>query len=227
LPGFSQPGLLFDVLLHFGTMLAVAIYFRRERLRLTLAWFRSASEAKTDRRILVLLLLSSVPTAVISLSFKDFFEQAFDNLPLIVAMLVVTGTLLILSERLLKPGHSEAGTGMTFSDALVVGVVQGLVVGVVQGLVVGVVQGLAIIPGIFRTGSTIAALLLKEVDGETAARFSFLFTLPAVAGNTPPAAASRPGSEFGALPYLTGTITAVVVGLAAIHMLMLVVKRSG
>ena len=219
MPGFSQPGLLFDVLLHFGTMLAVAIYFRRERLRLTLAWFRSASEAKTDRRILVLLLLSSVPTAVISLSFKDFFEQAFDNLPLIVAMLVVTGTLLILSERLLKPGHSEAGTGMTFSDALVVGVV--------QGLVVGVVQGLAIIPGIFRTGSTIAALLLKEVDGETAARFSFLFTLPAVAGNTPPAAASRPGSEFGALPYLTGTITAVVVGLAAIHMLMLVVKRSG
>jgi undecaprenyl-diphosphatase len=92
LPGFNQPGLLFDVLLYFGTMLAVAIYCRRELLRLTLAWFLPAGEAKTDRRIFVLLVLASVPTAIISLSFKDFYEQAFDNLPLIAAMLVVTGT---------------------------------------------------------------------------------------------------------------------------------------
>lgn len=209
LPGFKQPGLLFDVLLHFGTMLAVAIYFRRELVRLALAWFRPGAEAQTDRRILTLLLLASLPTAVIGLSFKDFFEQSFDNLPLIAAMLVVTGTLLFLSERFRKPGRTEEA--LTFSDALVV----------------GIVQGLAIIPGISRSGSTIAALLLKGVDGETAARFSFLLALPAVAGATLLQLRhleQLPGTE--ALPYLAGTVTAFVVGLAAIHMLMLVVKRK-
>ena len=208
LPGFKQPGLLFDVLLHFGTMLAVAIYFRRELVRLALAWFRPAAGTRTDRRILTLLLLASVPTAVIGLSFKDFFEQSFDNLPLIAAMLVVTGTLLFLSERLRKPGRTE--DALSISDALVV----------------GIVQGLAIIPGISRSGSTIAALLLKGVDGETAARFSFLLALPAVAGATLLQLRhleQLPGTDV--LPYLAGTVTAFVVGLAAIHMLMLVVKR--
>jgi undecaprenyl-diphosphatase len=166
LPGFNQPGLLFDVLLHFGTMLAVVIYFRRELVRLALACFRTGPEAETDRRILLLLVLASVPTAIIGLSFKDFFEQSFHNLPLIAVMLCVTGTLLFLSERLRKPGRTEAG--LTGADALLV----------------GTVQGLAIIPGISRSGSTIATLLLKGVDGETAARFSFLLALPAVAGAT-------------------------------------------
>jgi len=209
LPNFNQPGLLFDVLAHFGTMLAVIIYFRRELIRLALAYFRTGEQARTDRRILILLLLASVPTALIGLSFKDFFEQSFDNLPLIAGMLLVTGTLLFLSERFRKPGRTEGA--MTFGDALVV----------------GVVQGLAIIPGISRSGSTIAALLLKGVDGETAARFSFLLALPAVAGAT--LLQLRHLGQVQAAEttaYLTGTVTSFVVGLAAIHMLMLVVKQK-
>lgn len=98
---------------------------------------------------------------------------------------------------------------MTFSDALVV----------------GVVQGLAIIPGISRSGSTIATRLLKGGDGETAARFSFLLALPAVAGATFLQLRHLDQAQNSALlPYLTGTVTAFVAGLAAIHMLMLVVK---
>ena len=73
LPGFEQPGVLFDVLLHVGTILAVLIAFRREVWQLARAPFARDEEARVGRRILFLLVAASVPTAIIGLAFKDFF----------------------------------------------------------------------------------------------------------------------------------------------------------
>jgi len=208
LPTFQQPGVLFDVLLHVGTMVAVIIYFRRELLRLITSPWRKDAEATVDRRILLLIILGSVPTGIIGLLFKDFFEGLFHNLPVVAVMLLVTGTLLFVSERLRKPGRKE--DQMTWSDAVVT----------------GLVQGMAIIPGISRSGSTIATLLIKGVDGETAARFSFLLALPAVFGAALLSLKDLDAVPAGDIPaYLGGTAAALLVGLASIHLLMGVIRR--
>ncbi len=208
LPGFSQPGVLFDVLLHLGTMVAVAIYFRRELAALLASPFRRGEEARLQRRLLLLLIAASVPTAVIGLLFKDFFEGLFENLTVVSLMLLVTGTLLFIAERFRRGSRREAQ--LTLSDALLV----------------GTVQGCAIVPGISRSGSTIAALLLKGVDGETAARFSFLLALPAVFGAALLSARDLGEVATGQLPlYLAGAGVAFLTGLLSIHLLLAVIRR--
>lgn len=209
LPGFTQPGVLFDVLLHVGTMFAVLLYFRREVGLLLSAPFRSGEEARLYRRLLLLLAAGSVPTAVIGLSFKDFFEGLFHNLGAVSLMLLVTGTLLFLSERFRRGGRKEGD--LSLSDALLT----------------GTVQGAAIIPGISRSGSTIAALLLRGVDGETAARFSFLLALPAVFGAALLSLRDLQAVPAGEFPlYLAGTGVAFFTGLLSIHCLLAVIRKK-
>lgn len=208
LPGFAQPGVLFDVLLHVGTMVAVLLYFRREVVLLLASPLRSGEEARLYRRLLLLLLAGSVPTALIGLTFKDFFEGLFHNIAAVALMLLVTGSLLFFSERFRRGGRGQGD--LTLVDALVT----------------GAVQGAAIIPGISRSGSTIAALLLRGVDGETAARFSFLLALPAVFG-----AALLESRKLGALSaselplYLAGAGVAFFTGLLSIHFLLAVIRK--
>jgi len=208
LPGFSQPGVLFDVLLHVGTMVAVAIYFRRELVALLASPFRSGESARVQQRLLLLLIVGSIPTAIIGLLFKDFFEGLFQNITVVSLMLLVTGILLFIAERFGRGGRQEGE--LTLADALVV----------------GTVQGCAIIPGISRSGSTIAALLLKGVDGETAARFSFLLAMPAVFGAALLSAGDVGEVTTGQIPlYLAGAGVAFLTGLLSIHMLLAVIRR--
>ena len=98
---------------------------------------------------------------------------------------------------------------------------------VVDAIVVGTVQRCAIIPGISRSGSTIAALLLRGVDGETAARFSFLLALPAVLGAALLSLKDLDSVTAGTvLPYIAGTIAALITGLLCIHLLMGIIRRQ-
>jgi undecaprenyl-diphosphatase len=208
LPDFSQPGVLFDVMLHVGTMVAVAIYFRRELAALLASPFRSGEAARVQQKLLLLLIVASIPTAVIGLLFKDFFEGLFENITVVSLMLLVTGILLFVAERFRRGGRKEGE--LTLTDALVV----------------GTVQGCAIIPGISRSGSTIAALLLKGVDGETAARFSFLLAMPAVFGAALLSARDLGEVAAGQIPlYLAGTGVAFLAGLLSIHLLLAVIRR--
>lgn len=209
LPGFEQPGLLFDILLHFATTMAVVVYFRHDILRLLSAFFRSDPYAVDDRHTFWMILIGSIPTAVIGISGKDFFETLFENILLIGCMLILTALLLIIAERTRKDGRSLAQ--ISYNDALLV----------------GVVQGLAIIPGISRSGSTIAALLIRGIDGEAAARFSFLLALPAICGAMVLSIADLQRISWGEVPaYLLGFIIAFSSGLLAIRWLMNVVRRK-
>ena len=208
LADFEQSGVLFDVLLHVGSMVAVAIYFWRDLSGLVSSLWRRDEAAVQQRFMVWLLIAGSVPTAVIGLLFKDFFEGLFERPVIVCIMLLVTGGLLWIAEQLRN--REQARTEMSLVDAIVV----------------GTVQGCAIIPGISRSGSTIATLLLRGVDGETAARFSFLLALPAVFG-----AALLSLKDFDSVtagtvfPYLAGTIAALVTGLLCIHLLMGVIRR--
>ncbi|MEJ2519368.1 MAG: undecaprenyl-diphosphatase UppP [Desulfuromonadales bacterium] len=205
---FQQPGVLFDVLLHVGTMVAVALYFWRDLAGLASSPWRTGERAAAQRHMLLLLIAGSVPTALIGLLFKDVLVGLFERPDIVCVMLLVTGTLLWLAERLRS---RQACRGqMNYADALLV----------------GTVQGVAIIPGISRSGSTIAALLLRGVDGETAARFSFLLALPAVCGAALLSLRDLEGVAVSSLlPYLAGTVAALITGLLCIHLLLGVIRR--
>ena len=205
---FEQPGVLFDVLLHVGTMLAVALYFYRDLLGLMTSLWRSDDQSEAQRRMLALLCVGSIPTAMIGFLFKDFFVGLFERPDIVGIMLLATGALLWVAEKLRqgkKPRHR-----MTWTDALIV----------------GCVQGGAIIPGISRSGSTIAALLMRGIDGETAARFSFLLALPAVFGAALLSLKDLNHIDnMAVLPYAAGTFAAFVTGLLCIHALLGVIRR--
>ncbi len=206
LPGFSQPGLLFDVLLHAGTMAAVVLYFRRDLIKL----LRCCAPAgdPDDRRVLLLLILASVPTAIIGLAAKDVVEQLFEVMPLVGAMLMVTGLLLFYAGRAQSGGRTL--TQMNKLDALLV----------------GIAQGVAVMPGISRSGSTIGCLLLRGIDATAAARFSFLLALPAVGGATLLHLKDLGQVSSAEIPaYMIGTLVAFASGLLAIRLLLSVLQR--
>jgi undecaprenyl-diphosphatase len=210
LPNFEQPGLAFDVLLHVGTLGAILLYFQRDVARLLAAPFRQTGEARRDRRMLVLIVAASVPTAIIGLALKRSVEQWMENMLVVALMLILTGTLLFVGERYRRHGR-RGEPSLTVTDAVLT----------------GIAQGLAVLPGLSRSGSTIATLLFRGVDGETAARFSFLMAIPAVGG-----AALLSLRDLDALPtsdipaYLAGAGVAFLVGLCAIRVLLNVIRRQ-
>ena len=175
---------IYDIVLHLGTALAALLFFRRDVadvLRGLLPPYTQAPpELRGARRMLLLLAAATVPTAVIGLSFKDFFEGLFASPTAVVGALAVTGTFLVASS-LLPATRQPLDEAPWWKAALV-----------------GVAQGVAIVPGISRSGSTIVAGLATGLRREDAVRFSFLLFLPAILGATllelrhPPAGAGVP-----------------------------------
>jgi undecaprenyl-diphosphatase len=208
LTGFEQPGILFDVLLHVGTLFAILLYFRREVALLLASPFRRDEEARRYRRLLLLIAAGSLPTAVIGLAFKHAVTALYDEMTVVALMLLLNGALLFVAERFRHGSRKEEK--LTLTDALLT----------------GAAQGAAILPGLSRSGSTIAILLMKGVDGEAAVRFSFLMGLPAIAG-----AALLSLQDVDRLPsaeiplYLAGIAVSFCVGIGCIHLLLRLVRR--
>jgi len=207
MPAFRQPGVLFDVLLHAGTLLAVLVYFRSD----VLALVRSLGPRgePTYRRLAFLIAAGTVPTGLIGVLFKDPLEALFHAPRAAAAMLLVTGGLLWISEVLGRPRDGLDRLGYP------------------RALAVGTVQGLAIVPGISRSGSTIAAGTLLGVRGEEAARFSFLLSVPAILGAVVLQLPEVSSVDAGAsLAYGVGVLAAFAAGLGAIRFLMGAIRRG-
>ncbi len=207
LPGFEQPGVLFDVMLHFATLAAVLVYFRHDVGRLVRALAPGGEPGQ--RRVGGWIVAATVPTGLIGVLFQDTLESLFHVPRAAAAMLLVTGTLLWLGETLGRPrdGLERFGLG--------------------RSLAVGTVQGLAIVPGISRSGSTIAAACLMGVRPEDAARFSFLLSIPAIVGAVVLQLPHLGGVPREAVPvYALGMATAFVSGVAAIGVLMVAVRNA-
>lgn len=213
IPGFTQPGALFDATLHLGTLCAVVVYFWKDLWSIVLSFFGVSYGRITvpaARHLLILLIVGSVPTAIIGFAFKDLFEALFSQVTPVGFALIVTGTILFVSERF---GRRERDLPlMTWLDAFVI----------------GIVQGIAIIPGISRSGSTIGAGLTLGLDPATALQYSFLMSVPAVFGavlletrHLTPAVVN--GLPWGA--YLSGTIAAGIVGYLSISFLLKMLIR--
>jgi len=157
-PGFHQPGVLFDAMLHVGTASAV-VWFERRQI---LDWIGS----QVGRRMAVLLIVGTAATAVVGLLLRDVAEAAFVKPMWVGVFLLVTG-LVVGATRFLAGGERDE-TDTTWK----------------QATVVGLLQGAAVFPGLSRSGATIAAGLGVGLQRSWAARFSFLLGVPAIAGVT-------------------------------------------
>jgi undecaprenyl-diphosphatase len=165
IPGFSQPGVLFDVALHLGTLLAVCVYFWRDLWALARSVLCPNSPgAAAERRLLWLLLVGSLPTAAMGLLFREHFERMFTDAQGASVWLMITGVLLFLTDRV--SGQERGVSAMSTFDALVI----------------GTAQGLSIIPALSRSGATIAAGVFLGLERGFLVRYSFLLSIPAVAG---------------------------------------------
>ena len=152
---FSQPGIAYDVFLHFGTLFSVLIYFRKEIYEiLTLK----------KKKWIFLIIIATIPAGVIGVFFKDFIENLFNNVKLVGIALIVTGIILYFSDKFenLKKDENK----ITIIDAIVI----------------GIAQAFAIIPGISRSGSTVATGIFCGLKRDVAIKFSFIMSIPAILG---------------------------------------------
>ena len=222
--GLKEAELFFDVCVHLGTLAAVIAVFHREIKNMTLALLRlSAAAGKKDRalstiesdpelKMALLIVIGSIPTAFLGLAFREIADRLFSSVLIVGLMLVLTGLLLWLTRWTTNNARQPGTDRLNLKNAFLI----------------GTVQGLAIIPGISRSGSTISIGLLLGIERETAARYSFLLSIPAVAG------AGLLGLHDGLYQTdvsikipLVGAVTAALVGYAALKALLQVVKKGG
>lgn len=205
---------VFDVLVQWGTLLAVIAYFRRELYLLIQSVLKGLIErrpfADPQARLAWLLLLASVPAAVLGLLAKSAVEAAFANPTAVSLFLWVTAGLLAISERV--------GRRMRSMESL----------RWIDALVIGFAQSLALLPGISRSGSTIAGGLIRDMRRPEAARFSFLMSIPIMIGAGTVAlldlsTASDPTSQLPALAL--GFLAAAIVGYLSIRWLIGYLKK--
>lgn len=211
---FHEPGIAFEVFLHCGTLVAVLLVFRRDLLLMLRSLFVSPSVRREDPEMAlsfqwnINIIVATLPAVVVGLFFKDAIDRIFDTVVVTYAMLGVTGIIMVLTRFI----HEE-GVPVTWFRALII----------------GVAQSLAVLPGLSRSGSTIFTGMLLGVNRETAARFSFIMSIPAILGavvlHAKEFLASPPsGPEMAAL--LAGTAASVISGYFAIVLLLRVIRKG-
>ncbi|MFM7321287.1 MAG: undecaprenyl-diphosphatase UppP [Armatimonadota bacterium] len=163
--GWPKPGAAFTAVIQLGTLAAVFAAFARDIAHtLTGAWkaFRNGERQAPEVRLLLAVVLGTIPIGVLGLLFKDWIEGPLHNLWINAGMLVVMGIALALADKFAR--HARGLETVTVRD----------------GLVVGAAQAIALIPGASRSGSTLVGAYLTGLDRAAAVRFSFLLSLPAV-----------------------------------------------
>jgi len=203
----SDNNLLFTVILHVATVLSTLVVFRKDILWLLKGLF--AFQWNEETQYVSKLLFSSIPVLFLGLFFKDQIEQFFtENVFFVGSMLIVTA-LLLASTHLIKKGNNSITFGRSF--------------------IIGLAQALAVLPGISRSGSTIATGLLLKTKKDEVARFSFLMVLIPILGAAFLDIMSgevTSNESIGAVPMLIGFITAFVSGLLACSWMIKIVKRG-
>ena len=217
--GWPAPGLAFDALVHWGTAVAVVGYFWWDWVALLLGAvraIRARSLADPDGRLAGMILLGTLPGALIGWLLEDFFEGMFGRPVAAAGFLLVTAAFLTLAEaaagRSGSGGEGRARPNVSWVDALLI----------------GLAQAAAILPGISRSGATIAAGMGRGLRRESAARFSFLLATPIIlgAGLLQLVDLVRAGGLVAQAPILAaGFLAALLAGLACIHFLLRYLQR--
>lgn len=218
--GGKAPDQLFNVLLHFATLLAVCVVYRRDILEMIVEFFRGVTalfskggdkrDVPPARRLVLMVILGTLPLFIV-LPFKDYVEALGGSTLFIGCALLVTGLLLFASDRFARGRKTEKT--MTVADALLV----------------GCAQALAVVPGLSRSGTTISAGLARGLDRPFAVRYSFLLSLPAVLGATllEVLDVAKAGVDAALIPqYIVGMAVAALAGYFAIGLVNHLAKKG-
>ncbi len=215
LPSGGDPGAAFTAITQIGTEAAVLLYFRHDLVRIALAWWASIGRAgqstNADARMGWLIIIGTLPIAVLGLLFKDAIETTLRNLYLTAAMLVIFAVLLAMADR--WGARQRHLNQLTWT----------------QGVLFGLAQAMALIPGVSRSGGTITAGLMMGFTREAAARYSFLLAIPAVlaSGFYQLYRTMERGSPVPAGPTALATLIAFGVGYGVIVLFLKLVSTRG
>src|SRR3954447_21643159 len=205
--GWEDPGAAFTAVIQLGTMAAVLLYFREDLWRIARAWLRSLRDpsmrSDLDARMGWYIGIGTIPIAIIGFIFKDQIENGARDLYLIGTTLIVFGFVLLLADQTARQTRGLADLDRR------------------DGILIGCAQALALVPGVSRSGATITGGLLLGFDRESAARYSFLLSIPAVvlSGLFELRHIGESGGA-GAVPTAIATVLAFVVGYASIAFLL-------
>jgi undecaprenyl-diphosphatase len=211
---WPESGLTFDVALHLGTFIALVLYFRQDIIEMAAAFFEavaSRSFGTPAKQLPFLIIVATVPAAIVGKQFEHQVEEIFRSNPLLIAStLIVFGIILGVAD-------SAGRKRLTLDE-----------IRPASALTIGLFQCLALIPGVSRSGITITAALMLGFTRENAARFSFLLSLPIVAG-----AALLKGLHLAkhgipageGLPMLIGIAVSAVTGYISVAFLLKFVQK--
>lgn len=205
--GWNDPGIAFDVALHLGTLLAVIIFFWRDWIILTVNGIKKPKS--TEGKLFWFLVLATIPGAIIGKLLEEQAETAFREPWLIGAMLMIMGLILYVCDRLgsKKDTLDKIGLGRSFA--------------------IGFSQAIAIIPGVSRSGITMAAGLAMGLNRESVARFSFLLSTPIILGAGLFKFKDMLNAQIDAIPFAIGIITSAIAGILSIKFLLEYLKSKG
>jgi undecaprenyl-diphosphatase len=219
--GIEEPALLFDIMLHIGTLAAVFAVLWKDILAIL---------KKLYQPLTAYLIIATVPTVIIALALKDAIEHLFETARFLGVCFLLTAALLSAAELLSRRAAAGGGAGAANSGLKKPGEMNWL-----DALVIGVMQAIAIVPGVSRSGATLSGALSRRLDRDFAARFSFLLSIPAILGAAilqlkdvvkgAAAGASSAVGGIGVAAMIAGTVSAAVVGFFAVRLMLKIVRE--
>ena len=231
----TDTGILFDVLLHVGTLAAICVVYYKDIWRLivegccivrdaavnVVIFFRNQINKESQgyrrivcnsyRKFVMLVIVSTIPTGIIGFMGKDVVEMASEILIVPGICLIVTGVLLIIADRI-KDGD-KLPKSVTYTNAFGV----------------GIAQGIATLPGLSRSGTTITACLLSGYQRNFAVKYSFIMSIPAILGALVLELTDLKGLQVTAPDvacYVVGMLVAAVVGYICIKTMLVIVRKK-
>lgn len=200
--GWDEPGLAFDVMLHVASLVALIGYFRKDLMALVKGVLGGDS---ASRRLFLLLIVGTIPAAIAGIVLADYFEESFSDAKASALQLLMTAAILVGAELVLRY-HQARNERLRDIDDL----------NMKDATVIGVAQAISILPGISRSGSTIAAGLGLKMERDDAARFAFLLAIPALFGAALVKVPELANAELSSGAAIGGFVASLVTSYAAI-----------
>lgn len=202
--GLEEEGLLFTIAIHVATLIPVMIVFRKDIWTLIKQPFQ---------KMTFLLIIATIPAALVGFLLRNVVETAFSSLQALAVGFIITGLVMTLSDKLRK--NTKKSEDITYLDAALI----------------GTAQAAALLPGISRSGSTISASLARGITRESAAKFSFLMSIPAILGGAAleiiTLIQSGAGvSDISPIPLASGFLAAAFSGYLAVNFMLAAIKKA-